>query len=85
MLNLADRTSSCLADAFNEGKELPTHERLLEAVEQYFLAPRTAPDLPHKVSRTSLPPIYFQHPGITHLEQVSSTQGMPAHCTQAIQ
>lgn len=52
----------CSADAFNEGKELPTHERLLEAVEQYFLA-SCPPSSSQKVCRTSLPPIYFQHPG----------------------
>lgn len=53
----------CSADAFNEGQELPTHERLLEAVERYFLASCPSPTSSHKVFRTSLPPIYFQHPG----------------------
>ncbi|CAF9933021.1 MAG: hypothetical protein ALECFALPRED_005462 [Alectoria fallacina] len=52
----------CSADAFNEVKELPTHDCLLEAVEQYFLASCPSKSS-QKVCRTSLPPIYFQHPG----------------------
>lgn len=49
------------------GKELPAHERLLDAVEQYFVASCPPKNSSDKVFRTSLPPIYFQHPGIIHL------------------
>ena len=65
---LADWSYRCSADAFNDGKELPTHERLLEAVEHYFLASCPSPKSSHRVFRTSLAPIYLQHPGITHLK-----------------
>ena len=41
---------------------LPTHERVLQAVEQYFLSGVVDPSA--KVCRTSLPPLYFQHPGM---------------------
>nr|ANM86720.1 hypothetical protein [Cladonia uncialis subsp. uncialis]AUW30984.1 hypothetical protein [Cladonia uncialis subsp. uncialis] len=51
----------CKAEAYNDDKELPVQHQLLRAVEQYFLDSHPNPN--HKVCRTSLPPMYFQHPG----------------------
>ena len=40
----------------------PVHEDLLEYVEEYFRG--DGPQTSDKVHMTSLPPIYFQHPGM---------------------
>ncbi|KAA6412105.1 MAG: hypothetical protein FRX48_04255 [Lasallia pustulata] len=52
----------CDASAFIQNNQAPTHELIMEAVEDYFLGGAVA-DRSAKVCRTSLPPLYFQHPG----------------------
>lgn len=44
-----------------EQPETPAYERLFEALEAYFANGESS--LTRKICRTSLPPIYFQHPG----------------------
>lgn len=59
---MAHNNHSCEANAFNKSDATqPVHESLLEAVLHYFSAGVTDPS--QKVYQTSLPPIYFQHPG----------------------
>ncbi|MCJ1472855.1 hypothetical protein MMC13_001504 [Lambiella insularis] len=54
---------NCEANAFNKSEDnQPVHESVLEAVLRYFSAGVT--DASQKVYQTSLPPIYFQHPGM---------------------
>lgn len=57
----------CEANAFGQVGETFAYGRLLEAVEQYFV-PTSEPHS-RRVCRTSLPPIYFQHPGEYVLER----------------
>ena len=58
---MADCKRSCEANAFNAVDKTPVYRDVLEAVAEYFLAGVTDPA--QKVYKTSLPPIYFQHPG----------------------
>ncbi|KAI9881370.1 MAG: hypothetical protein M1830_003377 [Pleopsidium flavum] len=51
----------CEANAFSQAGEILAYELLLHAVEKYFIP--TLNDPLQKVCRSSLPPIYFQHPG----------------------
>ncbi|KAI9818573.1 MAG: hypothetical protein M1827_000632 [Pycnora praestabilis] len=51
----------CEPNAFGDDESTSARERLLLAVEDYFTSGITEVD--QKVHRTSLPPIYFQHPG----------------------
>lgn len=51
----------CIANNFGNRTDVAIEQQLLNAVEQYFLNGR--PNLSNKVCRTSLPPVYFQHPG----------------------
>ena len=55
----------CEASAFNDRERPPVYGQVLDAVEQYFMSGVTDPS--HKVGRTSLPPLYFQHPGTQSL------------------
>ncbi|KAL8973295.1 MAG: hypothetical protein Q9197_002409, partial [Variospora fuerteventurae] len=50
----------CEASAFNDAENPPAFRKLYEEVERYFVG-HSSPS-PEKVCRTSLPPIYFQHP-----------------------
>ncbi|MCJ1260216.1 hypothetical protein MMC22_000075 [Lobaria immixta] len=52
---------SCEANAFGDTNDSPVFRQLIETVEEYFLSGATDPS--QKVCRTSLPPLYFQHPG----------------------
>lgn len=59
---LTNAFNSCSAYSFNSAKSLINRDELLDSVEEYFL--NGHPNLLNKVCRTSLPPIYFQHPGM---------------------
>ncbi|KAL8945126.1 MAG: hypothetical protein Q9211_000338 [Gyalolechia sp. 1 TL-2023] len=52
---------SCEASAFNDLNNPPAFEKVYRDVERYFM--KRTPLSSEKVSRTSLPPIYFQHQG----------------------
>ena len=65
-------SKSCEARAYGEGSAVRgcPHERLLLAVESYFAADTTVSPSGHltatqKLHRTSLAPIYLQHPGVS--------------------
>ena len=51
----------CEANAFNPVDQTPVHCSLLINVLEYFQ--KGVVDSSQKVHRTSLPPLYFQHPG----------------------
>ncbi|KAL8976058.1 MAG: hypothetical protein Q9177_006925, partial [Variospora cf. flavescens] len=51
----------CEASAFNDAENPPAFRKVYDEVERYFVG-HSSPS-PEKVCRTSLPPIYFQHPG----------------------
>ncbi|KAL9031907.1 MAG: hypothetical protein Q9196_000103 [Gyalolechia fulgens] len=51
----------CEASAFNDLNNPPAFEKVYRDVERYFM--KRTPLSSEKVSRTSLPPIYFQHQG----------------------
>ena len=57
--------SRCNSKAYGSSNTTTAHERLLRSVEAYFAsAPAsTPPDAAARVVQTSLPPVYFQHPG----------------------
>lgn len=51
----------CETNAFSESKDSIGYQQVLQEVENYFITGTTNPS--QKVCRTSLPPLYFQHPG----------------------
>lgn len=53
---------SCSANAIKSSPQRRATDMLLQQVEEYFSAGYKG-DKPNRVHRTSLPPIYFQHPG----------------------
>ena len=68
----ADIQSRCEASAFStndkdtdDPKAPVAYHQLYRMIEDYFLSGTADPS--RKVCRTSLPPLYFQHPGNPHL------------------
>lgn len=55
-------TCSCEASAYSDTAEHQVFCKVLDSVEEYFI--QGADNLSRKVSRTSLPPLYLQHPGM---------------------
>ena len=57
----ANSSHRCEASAFDSAEETPAYENLLVNILEYFIAGVESPL--QKINRTSLPPIYLQHPG----------------------
>ncbi|KAI9683138.1 MAG: hypothetical protein M1829_005929 [Trizodia sp. TS-e1964] len=51
----------CQANGFSKTEEIRAHHKLLPLVEEYFAG--SCVEMPEKVHRTDLPPLYFQHAG----------------------